>query len=215
MKKDLDHLKTRYKLLQQPAGASPGSQSNAPLGGIILLAAGLLLAACSVLPGSRPQADNLSNLGSQVTPFLPPTLGPATPKSPPQTPTVASAQPLSPASACSDKLVFLDDLSIKDGTVFQPGAQLDKRWKVENGGTCNWDQHYRMKLIAGSELGVPAEQALYPARSGSQAVIRIVFTAPAEAGNYRSAWQAYNPQGDPFGDPFFIDIVVAAPTAAP
>ena len=185
------------------------------MSGNILLTALLLLAGCSILPGSRPLAVSISNLGSQVTPFLPPTLGAAAPKSTPQAPSVASAQALTPASTCSDNLVFLDDLSIKDGTVFPPGAQLDKRWKVENRGSCNWDQHYRMKLIAGSELGVPAEQALYPARSGAQAVIRIVFTAPAEPGNYRSAWQAYNPKGDPFGDPFFIDIVVTAPTAAP
>jgi hypothetical protein len=183
--------------------------------GNILLTALLLLSACSILPGSNPQADSLTNLGSQVTPFLPPTLGPTAPKPTPRTTSTASAQPLSPASACTDNLVFLDDLSIKDGTVFPPGAQLDKRWKVENRGSYNWDQRFRMKLIAGSKLGVPAEQALYPARSGAQAIIRIVFTAPAEPGNYRSAWQAYNPEGDPFGDPFFIDIVVAAPTTAP
>jgi hypothetical protein len=35
-----------------------------------------------------------------------------------------------------------------------------------------------------------------------------VFKAPSEPGSYRSAWQAYNPQGEPFGDPFFIDFVV-------
>ena len=52
------------------------------------------------------------------------------------------------------------------------------------------------------------EQMLIPARSGTNAMIRIVFQAPSEAGKYRSAWQAYNPDGHPFGDPIFIDIVV-------
>ncbi len=139
----------------------------------------------------------------------------AVPRAVSQTQSAVKAQPAAPAPTCSDNLIFLDDLSIKDGSVFPPGSRLDKRWKVENAGTCNWDQRYRMKLIAGSELGVAAEQALFPARGGSQAIIRIVFTAPTEPGNYRSAWQAYNPQGDPFGDPFFIDIVVATSTAAP
>jgi hypothetical protein len=52
------------------------------------------------------------------------------------------------------------------------------------------------------------EQALYPARAGTNAVIQILFQAPAESGTYRSAWQAYNPDGQPFGDPIFIDIAV-------
>jgi len=89
-----------------------------------------------------------------------------------------------------------------------PGEGLDKRWLVENNGTCNWDQGYRLKLVAGPDLGAATEQGLYPARSGTQATIRIVFAAPAEAGAYRSAWQAYSPDGQSFGDPVFIDIQV-------
>lgn len=57
-------------------------------------------------------------------------------------------------------------------------------------------------------MGTPPEKALIPARSGNQAEIRIIFTAPTEPGSYRSAWQAQDPQGDLFGDPIFIEIVV-------
>lgn len=85
---------------------------------------------------------------------------------------------------------------------------MDKRWEVENTGNCNWDDHYRLRLIAGPDLGAQKEQALFPARSGSRAAIRILFKAPVEPGAYRSAWQAFDAQGEPFGDPFFIDIVV-------
>jgi hypothetical protein len=91
------------------------------------------------------------------------------------------------------------------------GQGLDKRWQVQNSGTCNWDSSYRMKLIAGPELSAQSEQALYPARSGTEMVIRILFTAPSEAGTYRSAWQAFDPQGEPFGEPFFIEVVVTSP----
>lgn len=112
------------------------------------------------------------------------------------------------AASCRDNLTFLSDVTIPDGTVVQANATLDKRWEVENSGNCNWQENYRIRLIAGPDLGAQQEQALYPARSGSNAVIRIVFQAPAEPGSYRSAWQAFNPQGEPFGDPFFIDITV-------
>ena len=83
--------------------------------------------------------------------------------------------------------------------------------EVENNGNCNWSQGYRVRLIAGPELGAQKEQALFPARSGTRTAIRIVFKAPKEPGTYRSAWQAITPQGEPFGDPFFIEIKVEAP----
>jgi hypothetical protein len=92
-----------------------------------------------------------------------------------------------------------------------PGESLDKRWLVENSGSCNWDASYALQLVAGPELDVPETQALYPARSGSTATIRIIFTAPSEPSTYRSAWQAYNPQGEAFGDPIFIEVTVVNP----
>jgi hypothetical protein len=134
----------------------------------------------------------------------------------------ASSQPENNANntiarqpSCSDNLVYIADQTIPDGTEVSPGAALDKQWEVENQGTCNWGDNYRLKLIAGPELSAPAEQALYPARSGTRPIIRVQFTAPQEVGNYRSAWQAFTPTDDPFGDPIFIEIVVTEGAASP
>jgi hypothetical protein len=110
--------------------------------------------------------------------------------------------------ACTDNLTYLENLSLPAGTVVQPGTSLDERWLVENSGTCNWDEYYRLRLISGAELSAPIDQALYPARSGAKATIRILFTAPSAPGTYQSTWQAYNPQGLPFGDPVFLQVVV-------
>jgi hypothetical protein len=115
---------------------------------------------------------------------------------------------LAPTPECTNSLYFLDDLTIPDNTVVAPGSAMDKQWLVQNNGTCNWDGHYRLKLIGSEAMGAAAEQALYPARSGTQAALRIQFTAPAEAGTYVSEWQAYDPSGIPFGDSFFIKIIV-------
>lgn len=112
---------------------------------------------------------------------------------------------------CKDSLTFVKDLTIPDGTEVAPESTLDKRWEVENNGGCNWGEGYHVRLIAGPELGGQKEQALYPARSGSRAVIRMQFKAPGDPATYRSAWQAFNPQGEPFGDPFFIEIKVVRP----
>ncbi len=113
-----------------------------------------------------------------------------------------------PTLPCVDSLTFLNDLTIPDGSIIQAGASIDKRWEVENSGTCNWESGYSLRLIAGDDLGAGTQQALVPARSGTRAVIRILFQAPSEPGNYRSAWQAHNPEDQPFGDPIFMDIVV-------
>ena len=102
--------------------------------------------------------------------------------------------PLTTAT-CVDNLTYLEDLSLPEGTVVQPGASLDKRWLVKNSGTCNWDERYRLKLVSGAELSASIDQALYPARSGAKAIIRIVFTAPYTPGTYQNAWQAFDPRG--------------------
>lgn len=123
---------------------------------------------------------------------------------------VASPQP-SPSPECQSNLLFLADINIPDGTQVGPEETLDKRWLVENNGTCNWDRRFNLRLIAGPDMGASPDMALFPARSGSQAEIQIQFTGPQEPGIYRSAWQAVDPQGNLFGDPIFIEINVISP----
>jgi hypothetical protein len=109
---------------------------------------------------------------------------------------------------CEDNLKFTSDLTVPDGTIVARGALIDKRWQVENNGTCNWDERYRLKIISGAEMGLQAEQSLYPARSGASAVIRMLLLAPSKPGIYRSAWQAVNPAGDLFGDIIYVEVRV-------
>ena len=109
---------------------------------------------------------------------------------------------------CINSLSFLNDITINDGTTVSPNTAMDKQWLVQNSGTCDWDSTYRLKWIGGDPMGAAQEQSLYPARAGTQATLRILFTAPATEGPYESAWQAYDPEGNAFGDPIFIKIVV-------
>ena len=130
-----------------------------------------------------------------------------------QTPTLLSTRSfsttrLAPAASCTNNLSFKSDLTIKDGSTVSPGTTLDKRWKALNSGTCNWDENYSLRLINGSHLGINDRQPLYPAIAGSEFTLRLVFTAPSEPGSYQSAWQAFDPQGNAFGDPVFIDFDV-------
>jgi hypothetical protein len=137
--------------------------------------------------------------------YLPPTLAATLPII--QT-TLPTTLPITPTPSCRNDLTFLQDLTLPDGSIVIPGDSLDKRWEVENTGTCNWEIGYTLRLITGSEMGAHPEHPLFPARAGSVATIRIIYTAPDASGIYRSAWQAYDSEGEVFGDPIFIEIVV-------
>lgn len=112
------------------------------------------------------------------------------------------------ASPCVEGLVFVEDLTIPDDSFFSPGSTLDKRWLIQNSGTCNWDASYRLRLINGDAFGASPEQALFPARAGMQAIIRIIFIAPQVPGKYISEWQAFDSNGIPFGDSFYIRFTI-------
>jgi hypothetical protein len=164
----------------------------------IILVLLFLLSACSFPP------QRTAPLDTQSAPFLPPTIVPTI------TPTPEPTHPPTgvPQLSCNDNLTYVNDLTIPDGTQVVPQATLDKRWEVDNTGTCNWSEKYTLRLVSGDSLGAPEQQALYPARSGTRATIRLVLSAPEDKGKYHSVWQAYNPDGQPFGDPIYIDIEV-------
>ncbi|NPV75894.1 MAG: hypothetical protein HPY59_05895 [Anaerolineae bacterium] len=167
---------------------------------LTLITVTLAVAGCVRVQKLKPGAE-------QAEFFHPPTL---VPTALPPTPTLAVSSGTAQEIKCLNSLSFISDVTIPDGTVVKAGSSMDKRWEIKNTGTCNWGEGYTLRLISGSEMGVEEEQALIPARSGSQTVVRIVFTAPSETGLHRSAWQAFDPDGQPFGDPFFIEIEVEA-----
>ena len=111
-------------------------------------------------------------------------------------------------SNCVNNLSFVEDLTIPDNSFIPFGSTIDKQWLVENNGTCNWNSEYRLRHIGGAVMGAPEEIALFPAKSGTQVTIQINFTAPFEEGVYESAWQAFDPNDNPFGDPVYIRILV-------
>ena len=153
----------------------------------------------------------------QATPtlFVPPTAAPvlvsAATAAAPQTATphpTASPTPLLTPTPCMSDLKFVEDVTFPDGTSVSPGQTVDKQWLVTNTGSCNWSAGYRLKLISGEARGIPDEQALYPAVAGTQATLRLVFTAPADAGSHQGAWQAFTPDGIAFGEAVYVQIVV-------
>ncbi len=124
-------------------------------------------------------------------------------------PTSFPAETTTPVQNCTDSLKYIQDINYPDGTVVSGGQSIDKQWLVENNGTCNWEGNYSLKLLNGyTSMGAAGEMILRPAQAGSQLTITINFTAPSLPGPYRTAWQAYNPDGIAFGDAIYMEVNV-------
>ena len=173
----------------------------------------LLAAGCSQRPApaftplvsgtvvSTPRLDSTrSDLPTQTS--AAPTIPPLS-----NAPTESSIR-ASPTPDCDNGLQYVADLTVPDGALIARGSTIDKRWQVKNTGTCNWDERYKLELLAGTELGLPKDQSLAPARAGVEIVIRLMLTAPFTPGVYTSAWQAFDPLGSPFGDVIYIEFQV-------
>ncbi len=148
--------------------------------------------------------------GAEESPFVhPPTAGIPTAEAveiQTQAPLINQDQ-----SGCTNDLLFLSDVTYPDNTPVEPGQIIIKQWEVQNTGTCDWNEDYRLRLVAGPSMGADEEQALFPALGGSTAVIEIQFTASDSTGQVISAWQAYDPNGQPFGEWIYIIVDIIAP----
>ena len=124
---------------------------------------------------------------------------------------VTSPQPI----VCADGASFLDDLTYPDGSFIEPGMTLEKLWSVRNSGTCDWGPGYVLVHLGTDPFTGPSDMALYPARSGADAVWRVDLVAPSSPGDYISRWQAQNPDGERFGDEVYLLVVIPTPTKTP
>ncbi len=170
--------------------------SNIHFATLILITLTILLSACGEQDArSTPEF------------FVPPTLSPQL-----STPTPAATPTFTPEPtnepACENDLSFLDDITIPDDTVVAPAQEIEKVWLVENSGSCNWEIDYTLRLVDGLPMGVSTILALRPTVSGKQIEISILFTAPTDAGRAFSSWQAHDPDGNPFGNEFFVQVIV-------
>ena len=162
-----------------------------------------LLVACGVQPDISPTVP--------WTPLPVASNGPL----PTATPIPAPSAPITSSTNCVNDAGFLEDLTIPDQTVVDPGAELDKRWSVQNRGSCDWGPGYHLLHISNDAFSTMDEIALYPASAGSMAVWQVQLVAPLDPGEHISIWQARAPDGALFGEQVYLWVVVATPMASP
>lgn len=104
--------------------------------------------------------------------------------------------------ACVDELKFIEDLSIPDKTVVTAGKPFTKTWKIQNTGSCVWNDDYLIvfsegdRMSALEETAFPAEITVNP---DDTIEISVYMTAPNEKGSYAGYWLLQSPSGIRFG----------------
>jgi hypothetical protein len=136
--------------------------------------------------------------------------------------TTASPTQLPSTQSYCDRVAFVKDVSIPDGTLLSPGSSFIKTWRLKNQGTCAWTSAYALIFASGHHMSGPVSVTLpgtvYP---GETIDISVSLTAPATEGHYTGYWMLRNASGVNFGygdqanKAFYVDITSATQANLP
>lgn len=107
--------------------------------------------------------------------------------------------------ACEDVGItvatFIKDVTIADGTLFEPGQYFTKTWRIQNAGTCTWNADYDFVFASGDRMDGPLAQPLTLGHvpPGGTIDVSLQLRAPDAAGSYRGYWRFQDSQGGDFG----------------
>ena len=130
-------------------------------------------------------------------------------------PPTATPLPPTPTPIPCNWAKFIEDVTVKDGTVFPPNAELLKTWRLENIGSCTWSRDYRLVFFDGERMDGPRVSQLEENVDPGETVdVSVELIAPEKGGRYRGYWMLSNSSGEEFGigadadDAFWVEIRV-------
>lgn len=129
---------------------------------------------------------------------------------------IATAAPS--ASNCVNAMSYVADVTVKDGSVYNPNAGFRKTWRIYNNGSCTWDSNYTLQFVSGDSMNGSYIRIPTTVRPGQTIDVSADLVAPSKAGNYKGNWQMRSPQGSGFGQTIWVSIRVSgspSPTKVP
>jgi hypothetical protein len=169
----------------------------------------LVTAALPTSGGASPTggvSGGLPTLSFNTTPNTTPLAG--------FTPLATSAGPVTTVvsgDACNNS-IYIADVTYPDNTVVGPGVDFEKIWRVQNTGSCIWDDGYKLVFIGGDRALDPYtfefERSQDFVSAGETADLGIDLTAPLAEGTYTATWQMQSDQGVYFGTLLTVVIEV-------
>ncbi len=145
----------------------------------------------------------------------------ATPTNSP-TPGTAATSTNPPQVTPCNLIGFVSDVTIPDGTEFEPGEAFTKTWRLRNDGTCTWDSTYKVVYVSGNQMNGPASQQLTTGTiaPGGTIDVTVDLKAPETADTYFSYYLLQSGSGENFGvdqagSAFYVQIEVTGDSADP
>ncbi len=136
-------------------------------------------------------------------------------------PTATPTKSATPIPSSCDRAQFIADVTVPDGTTFQPNTTFSKTWRLKNVGSCTWS-NYSLMFDSGEKMGGPDSATIPTSVAPGQTVdITISLTAPSNGGTYRGYWKLKNSAGIPFGigsagtKSFWVEIKVTGTPVTP
>lgn len=150
-----------------------------------------------------------------VTSTLPPArlVSPTSVQSTVATTPPSAATTVGTTSNCEDQALLLEDVTIPDNTVLQPGTRFTKTWRFENSGTCAWSG-YSIAFLAGDRMDAPDSSPVPETGPGQTVDISMDLTAPSLDGLFTGYYELRSSDGKvlPIGieKSFWVKIVIGA-----
>jgi hypothetical protein len=133
--------------------------------------------------------------------------------------TETASSPAKASGPTCNNALYIDDVTIPDGTVVTPGKMFVKTWRIKNFGACRWSTSYALGFAYGSPLGGLQTKLPVAVDPGQTVDVSIVLTAPVDNGWYGGWWRLKTDTGVNFGDFVFVSIQVTegrdVPTPVP
>ena len=120
----------------------------------------------------------------------------------------ATLEPVEIETDCVNSFYYMDDVRYQDGTEVEAGSVFLKEWEVQNNGSCDWNEKYRLRFVSGDQMGAPDSVPIPSVIVGSKGKLSVELQAPKEPGTYRSVWKAFGSDNRSFGEPVYVEIVV-------
>jgi hypothetical protein len=130
--------------------------------------------------------------------------------------TPLSGSPVAPvntaAAATCHNSAYVSDVTIPDDTVLRPGVNFDKTWRIQNTGTCAWDDGFQLVFVSGDQALDPSNYVIDEASefvdSGESVDMTVGLTAPLTEGTYTANYRMQTDTGVFFGETIYVRIVV-------
>jgi len=133
------------------------------------------------------------------------------------TPTIGQATSTRvPATAAScANMLFIEDVTIPDGTQLPAGQDFTKTWRLQNTGTCPWTTNFKLVFVRGEAMGGQSLALSSVVATGQKVDISVNLKVPSKTGKLSGVWSLVDDKGQYFGPVLTVVINVGALTPSP